>query len=480
MPPTGVQAPYKTSTQPSTPAHDISGPSRPFPIQAQEAAPAQAEQTGHFGHRFGDLAASSKDLQPRGAGRPLPEPVRSKMEHALGTDFSDVRIHQDDNPASIGATAYAQGHNIHFRPGKFQPNSRAGQRLIGHELTHVVQQRARRVTAPQGKRAPINSHTGLEREADILGEMAGTTDSRAPSQAGGHEGSPRETTTSHARSRTSTPEHQIFRDHHRQVEDNPYERSRETPRGKMESDSHGRNTRPAPAASRASELSGAGEPARPRSAHEAITPTSPVVQCNGLLSAAARKVPVLGVHLHKQDAKNHAKRRDAALEIAGHTHGNQALKNTALAMADHYQREHKKSSRMAKIGTVATPAHLIAPHVAGSAIDLVAHGAGMATELASTAGPHGPTHTFEHAKSAADSLAENQQIAPSHRLFATVLSGMANGIGTPSQALDASARTDAHDVGDEKFNSDHKHDGFDTLGRVTPRPRPDGGGGGSA
>ncbi len=178
MPQTRVQAPSKTSTQSTTPAPGLSGPSRPFPIQAQEATPDRAHAEGgpapaeRSGHSFGDLAVSGRALQPRGPGQPLPDPVRSQMEHAFGDDFSAVRIHQDGNSASIGATAYTRGHNIHFKPGTYQPASRAGQKLIGHELTHVVQQRAGRVAVPHGNEAPINTHAGLEREADILGYRA--------------------------------------------------------------------------------------------------------------------------------------------------------------------------------------------------------------------------------------------------------------------------------------------------------------------
>ena len=36
----------------------------------------------------------------------------------------------------IGALAYAQGTDIHFAPGQYNPECQEGQKLIGHELTH--------------------------------------------------------------------------------------------------------------------------------------------------------------------------------------------------------------------------------------------------------------------------------------------------------------------------------------------------------
>ncbi len=64
------------------------------------------------------------------------------------------------------------GQDLHFAPGKYSPASSHGQELIGHELAHVVQQRAGRVAVPQGKGAPINADPALEAEADQLGKKA--------------------------------------------------------------------------------------------------------------------------------------------------------------------------------------------------------------------------------------------------------------------------------------------------------------------
>ena len=84
-------------------------------------------------------------LNDQGAGQPLPEPTRIKMEHSFGVDLSDVRIHTGDtaNAASrsVNAEAFTHGKSIYFAQGRFQSDSAAGIELLAHELTHVVQNR---------------------------------------------------------------------------------------------------------------------------------------------------------------------------------------------------------------------------------------------------------------------------------------------------------------------------------------------------
>ncbi len=103
----------------------------------------------------------------------MPTDVRAKMEGAFGTDFSGVRIHEGPRARALGALAYTQGADIHFAPGKYQPHSQTGQALLGHELTHVVQQSQGRVGATgQVAGARVNDNPALEAEADKVGAMA--------------------------------------------------------------------------------------------------------------------------------------------------------------------------------------------------------------------------------------------------------------------------------------------------------------------
>lgn len=81
----------------------------------------------------------------RGNGRPLPPRLRASMESKFGQDFSAVRIHANGGSAamakSIRAQAFTYGSDIFFNQNKFDPDSVAGQTLLAHELTHVIQQR---------------------------------------------------------------------------------------------------------------------------------------------------------------------------------------------------------------------------------------------------------------------------------------------------------------------------------------------------
>jgi len=96
------------------------------------------------------------------------------MEAALGANFSDVRVHVGPEASSIGAIAFTWGSNIHFAPGQYNPHTPHGQFLLGHELAHVVQQRAGRVSNPFGGGVAVVQDQSLEAEADRLGHMAST------------------------------------------------------------------------------------------------------------------------------------------------------------------------------------------------------------------------------------------------------------------------------------------------------------------
>jgi GNAT superfamily N-acetyltransferase len=73
---------------------------------------------------------------------------------------------------SIGALAFTHGSDVYFAPGQYQPNTANGLKLIGHELTHVVQQRAGRVKNPLGSAVAVVQDAALEAEADRMGTKA--------------------------------------------------------------------------------------------------------------------------------------------------------------------------------------------------------------------------------------------------------------------------------------------------------------------
>ncbi len=80
----------------------------------------------------------------RGGGQPMADNIRQPMEKAFSADFSRVKIHtnsqSDQLNQSIQARAFTTGQDVFFRQGAYEPESRGGQELIAHELTHIVQQ----------------------------------------------------------------------------------------------------------------------------------------------------------------------------------------------------------------------------------------------------------------------------------------------------------------------------------------------------
>ena len=115
---------------------------------------------------------SQQPLQPEENKTGMPDQVKNRMENTFGTDFSDVKVHSGSSKAmEVGALAYTQGTDIHFAPGQFKPDTSTGRSLLGHELTHVIQQSEGRVQ-PTGEVAgmPVNDNPTMEKEADEMGK----------------------------------------------------------------------------------------------------------------------------------------------------------------------------------------------------------------------------------------------------------------------------------------------------------------------
>ena len=141
-----------------------------------KATPRQPERPQTIQRKSGNgVEAFQVPLQPKSGGQPIPDQVRAKMETAFGMDFSDVRVHVGQEASSIGAIAYTWGTNIHFAPGQYNPHTIQGQKLLGHELWHVVQQKSGRVSNPFGGGVAVVQDHALEAEADRMGIKAAMT-----------------------------------------------------------------------------------------------------------------------------------------------------------------------------------------------------------------------------------------------------------------------------------------------------------------
>lgn len=78
------------------------------------------------------------------SGQPLDKEIRAFFETRFTHDFSNVRVHTDAKAAesaqAVNALAYTVGQNVVLGAGQYAPATSAGQRLLAHELTHVMQQ----------------------------------------------------------------------------------------------------------------------------------------------------------------------------------------------------------------------------------------------------------------------------------------------------------------------------------------------------
>jgi len=100
-----------------------------------------APVVGLEGGEVGEEISSSISAE-RGSGSGLSSPVREKMEGAFGTSFADVRVHADSTADALNrqvtAKAFTTGNDIFLR----NDSSAGDEKLMAHELTHVVQQRS--------------------------------------------------------------------------------------------------------------------------------------------------------------------------------------------------------------------------------------------------------------------------------------------------------------------------------------------------
>jgi hypothetical protein len=123
---------------------------------------------------------------PSSGGTSLPSSVRTRMEPKLGADLSQVKLHTSDEStnaaSSLGARAFTVGTDVHFNAGEFQPGTREGDKLLAHELTHVV----------QGQRSGVQRKSEDEQQ----GEGAATAEAGMEAKGTGEEAKADETQVS--------------------------------------------------------------------------------------------------------------------------------------------------------------------------------------------------------------------------------------------------------------------------------------------
>jgi len=158
----------------------------PQPEPADPAAPLN-ELASNVGNRaFTEVAREASGILPsgevhpevqseisssRGGGSSLDAGVQTRLADPLG-DLSDVRVHTDDTAdrlnRSVSARAFATGTDVYFAKGEYNPGSAEGDRLIAHELAHVVQQRGAAQGGPLTVSQPGDT---METEADAVADQ---------------------------------------------------------------------------------------------------------------------------------------------------------------------------------------------------------------------------------------------------------------------------------------------------------------------
>jgi hypothetical protein len=124
------------------------------------------------------------EMLGQGGGDPLPEAVLTRMNRLLGHDFSHVRVHTDavaaEATALLGARALVLGSHIYFGAGQYAPGTTSGDRLLLHELVHIVQHDGGRLPG-QGSEKPSVSQPedAHEREAEQAAETFGRQEESA-------------------------------------------------------------------------------------------------------------------------------------------------------------------------------------------------------------------------------------------------------------------------------------------------------------
>jgi hypothetical protein len=148
-------------------------------IRAERKAAADQIQRSLKAWRAASGTAGAASV-PKGPGTPLPATVRSRMEPKLGASLGNVRIHTGGESAEaakgFGARAFTVGEDVHFNSGEFNPGNKEGDRLLAHELTHVVQGQKseiqRKAEAGEEEKGAEVSDPGepAEQEADAVGD----------------------------------------------------------------------------------------------------------------------------------------------------------------------------------------------------------------------------------------------------------------------------------------------------------------------
>jgi hypothetical protein len=120
----------------------------PDPFLQRQCAACEEEETVAVSRKaqgaIGGDAPASVGSVIRSPGQPLASSARAFFEPRFGQDLSHVRVHTDggaqQSARDVNALAYTVGSHVVFATGRYASGTPSGQRLLAHELIHVLQQ----------------------------------------------------------------------------------------------------------------------------------------------------------------------------------------------------------------------------------------------------------------------------------------------------------------------------------------------------
>ncbi|CAN5331827.1 hypothetical protein BH23BAC1_BH23BAC1_17810 [soil metagenome] len=128
----------------------------------------------------------SGQLNNSNGGDKIDNHTRQFMESRFDADFGDVRIHKDEAAVKmnqqLNAQAFANGRDVYFNQGKYNPGTSNGKHLLAHELTHTIQQGAVKLnpgtnSKPNDALVENNREVPLAKPGDGLNEPTSETPS---------------------------------------------------------------------------------------------------------------------------------------------------------------------------------------------------------------------------------------------------------------------------------------------------------------
>jgi hypothetical protein len=117
----------------------------------------------------------------RSSGQPLETHTRAVFERRFGSSFRNVRVHTDnkagESASAVNALAYTVGENIVFAHGQYAPLTTTGDRLIAHELVHVLQQKGGADSSRALQTEPVQQSSSAIAELQRSAASSGSSES---------------------------------------------------------------------------------------------------------------------------------------------------------------------------------------------------------------------------------------------------------------------------------------------------------------